>query len=57
MPDSPPPRNPATLPLLQPSRAGNPYGYMDPEEWRTFAGWMRDNGLIKSLPEPGEGAS
>jgi putative hydroxymethylpyrimidine transport system substrate-binding protein len=51
----------ATLPLLAPpaGEAGSgpaprPYGYMDPAEWRAFAGWMRDNGLIESLPEPGE---
>ncbi len=33
---------------------GRPYGYMDPAEWTTFAGWMRDNGLIESLPQAGE---
>jgi putative hydroxymethylpyrimidine transport system substrate-binding protein len=44
----------ATLPLLTAREGNRPYGYMDPEEWRTFAGWMRDNGLISSLPEPGE---
>jgi putative hydroxymethylpyrimidine transport system substrate-binding protein len=44
----------ATLPLLSARTSGQPYGYMDPEEWRTFAGWMRDNGLVESLPEPGE---
>jgi putative hydroxymethylpyrimidine transport system substrate-binding protein len=44
----------ATLPLLAARGSGQPYGYMDPDEWRTFAGWMRDNGLIESLPEPGE---
>jgi putative hydroxymethylpyrimidine transport system substrate-binding protein len=44
----------ATLPLLGARVEGKPYGYMDPEEWRTFSGWMRDNGLIESLPEPGE---
>ena len=44
----------ATLPLLT-ARSGNqPYGYMDPDAWRTFAGWMRDNGLIAGLPEPDE---
>ena len=25
---------------------------MDPSRWRTFIGWMRDNGLISSLPAP-----
>jgi putative hydroxymethylpyrimidine transport system substrate-binding protein len=44
----------ATLPLLQPSTQGHPYGYMDPAQWRNFIGWMRDNGLISSLPAPGE---
>jgi putative hydroxymethylpyrimidine transport system substrate-binding protein len=44
----------ATLPLLGRRIAGQPYGYMDPEEWRTFTGWMRDNGLISSLPTPSE---
>jgi putative hydroxymethylpyrimidine transport system substrate-binding protein len=44
----------ATLPLLGERVPGQPYGYMDPAEWATFAGWMRDNGLIESLPEPGE---
>jgi putative hydroxymethylpyrimidine transport system substrate-binding protein len=44
----------ATLPLLGARTSGQPYGYMDPAQWRTFAGWMRDNGLIESLPEPGE---
>jgi putative hydroxymethylpyrimidine transport system substrate-binding protein len=47
----------ATLPLLAPppadgSGGGRPYGYMDPEEWTLFAGWMRDNGLVASLLNP-----
>jgi putative hydroxymethylpyrimidine transport system substrate-binding protein len=44
----------ATLPLLGARRPGQPYGYMDPGEWSTFSGWMRDNGLIDSLPQPSE---
>jgi len=44
----------ATLPLLGAREKGRPYGYMDPSAWREFAGWMRDNGLISSLPTPGE---
>jgi putative hydroxymethylpyrimidine transport system substrate-binding protein len=44
----------ATLPLLGARVSGQPYGYMDPAEWSTFAGWMRDNGLIESLPQAGE---
>ena len=43
----------ATLPLLAAKTAGQPYGYMDPAEWKTFIGWMRDNGLISTLPEAG----
>ncbi|HSC20136.1 MAG TPA: ABC transporter substrate-binding protein [Solirubrobacterales bacterium] len=44
----------ATLPLLSASTGDQPYGYMDPGEWETFAGWMRDNGLIESLPKASE---
>jgi putative hydroxymethylpyrimidine transport system substrate-binding protein len=44
----------ATLPLLGARTEGQPYGYMDPEEWTTFAGWMRDNELIGSLPAAAE---
>lgn len=44
----------ATLPLLGARTEGKPYGYMDPKEWEAFAGWMRDNGLIDSLPETSE---
>ena len=44
----------ATLPLLGARTEGQPYGYMDPQEWSTFAGWMRDNGLIESLPQASE---
>ncbi len=40
----------ATLPLLNPPLNGHPYGYMDPAAWTKFTGWMRDNGLITSLP-------
>lgn len=44
----------ATLPLLGARTEGQPYGYMNPEEWSNFAGWMRDNGLIESLPTASE---
>jgi len=43
----------ATLPLLNPPLNGHPYGYMDPAGWSKFTGWMRDNGLISSLPPTG----
>lgn len=42
----------ATLPLLDPPRGKQPYGYMDPALWGEFIGWMRDNELIGSLPAP-----
>jgi putative hydroxymethylpyrimidine transport system substrate-binding protein len=44
----------ATLPLLGAGVEGQPYGYMDPRQWKAFAGWMRDNGLIESLPRTSE---
>jgi putative hydroxymethylpyrimidine transport system substrate-binding protein len=44
----------ATLPLLGARVKGQPYGYMDPQQWEAFAGWMRDNGLIESLPQTSE---
>lgn len=42
----------ATLPLLARGTAGQPFGYMDPAAWTTFAGWMRDNELIGTVPAP-----
>jgi putative hydroxymethylpyrimidine transport system substrate-binding protein len=44
----------ATLPLLNARVEGQPFGYMNPQEWETFSGWMRDNGLVDSLSEPSE---
>ncbi len=44
----------ATLPLLSAQTGDQPYGYMDPKQWEEFAGWMRDNNLIDSLPKPEE---
>jgi putative hydroxymethylpyrimidine transport system substrate-binding protein len=49
----------ATLPLLgaptaSASPKAKPYGYMNPSQWEDFVGWMRDNGLISSLPTPAE---
>lgn len=45
----------ATLPLLNPSvPPGQPFGFMNPDEWTTFAGWMRDNELIEALPTASE---
>jgi putative hydroxymethylpyrimidine transport system substrate-binding protein len=44
----------ATIPVLSQASAEQPYGEMDEAEWREFIGWMRDNGLIESLPTPAE---
>jgi len=49
----------ATLPLLEAdggsgSSDSQPYGYMAPAEWTRFIAWMRDNGLISSLPPTSE---
>jgi putative hydroxymethylpyrimidine transport system substrate-binding protein len=49
----------ATLPLLAAdgdtgSSGSRPYGYMAPGEWARFIAWMRDNGLISSLPPTSE---
>ncbi|HEY2055520.1 MAG TPA: ABC transporter substrate-binding protein [Solirubrobacterales bacterium] len=44
----------ATLPLLSARTPGKPYGYMNPEEWETFAGWMRDEELIAEQPKASE---
>jgi putative hydroxymethylpyrimidine transport system substrate-binding protein len=44
----------ATLPLLSARTPGKPYGWMNPEEWETFAGWMRDEELIEGQPKAAE---
>jgi putative hydroxymethylpyrimidine transport system substrate-binding protein len=51
----------ATLPLLNPPQRKAPgggetpaFGEMNPEEWETFIGWMRDHGLISGRPEASE---
>jgi putative hydroxymethylpyrimidine transport system substrate-binding protein len=44
----------ATLPLLESSDPAQPFGYMDPVLWSEFVGWMRDNELIASLPQPSQ---
>jgi putative hydroxymethylpyrimidine transport system substrate-binding protein len=43
----------ATLPLLAPPH-GRPYGFMDPSQWRAYAGWMSGQGLISGAPNPGD---
>jgi putative hydroxymethylpyrimidine transport system substrate-binding protein len=44
----------ATLPLLAPPNDGHPYGYLAPEQWQEFSGWMRDNELTDGLPATSE---
>jgi len=54
-----------TLPALFPEESGKPWGYLDAAEWRNYGGWMRENGLLRRLPDtsaalttdllPGEG--
>jgi putative hydroxymethylpyrimidine transport system substrate-binding protein len=44
----------ATLPLLDRGSGDRPFGQMDEDDWRRFAGWMRDNGLVATLPAPSE---
>ena len=40
-----------TLPLCLPPR-GRPYGWHEPQEWRRFAAWMRQNRLLRREPAP-----
>jgi putative hydroxymethylpyrimidine transport system substrate-binding protein len=44
----------ATIPALSQATAQRPYGDMDEAQWSEFIGWMRDNGLIESLPTPAQ---
>ncbi|MFT3865945.1 MAG: ABC transporter substrate-binding protein [Solirubrobacterales bacterium] len=44
----------ATLPLLENTPEGKPYGWMNPQEWEEFGAWMRDEELISNLPKAGE---
>jgi putative hydroxymethylpyrimidine transport system substrate-binding protein len=44
----------ATLPVLSQGSAQQAFGRMDEAQWREFIGWMRDQGLISSLPTPGQ---
>ena len=54
----------ATLPVFFPEDDKRPFGWQDPEEWRRYGAWMRENGLVKNPPTqallsneflPGEG--
>jgi len=43
----------ATLPLLAAPK-DRPYGFLDPAQWRAYAGWMAENGLISQAPQPSD---
>jgi putative hydroxymethylpyrimidine transport system substrate-binding protein len=38
----------ATLPVFFPSDHRRPFGFQDPAQWRRYATWMSENGLIPS---------
>jgi putative hydroxymethylpyrimidine transport system substrate-binding protein len=42
-----------TLPLFLPPK-GKPFGWQDSRAWDHFAGWMRQNGLLKRVPDAAE---
>jgi putative hydroxymethylpyrimidine transport system substrate-binding protein len=39
----------AKTPFAQP--AGKPFGYQDPAQWKAFAQFMRDSGILKGQPD------
>jgi len=43
----------ATLPLLLPIDKADPFGYMDPGQWRKFANFMYRRGLLEREPDVG----
>ena len=54
----------ATLPVFFPEDAKRPFGWQDPEEWRLYGAWLRENKLVENPPTqavltneflPGEG--
>jgi putative hydroxymethylpyrimidine transport system substrate-binding protein len=36
----------ATLPVFFPAKSDQPFGWQDPDQWRAYETWMRDNGFI-----------
>jgi putative hydroxymethylpyrimidine transport system substrate-binding protein len=44
----------ATLPLLEDTDDGRPFGYLDPDEWEEFIGFMADEGQIMQRLETTE---
>jgi putative hydroxymethylpyrimidine transport system substrate-binding protein len=39
-----------TLPLFFPPRE-KPFGYQDPRQWQAFTAWMRENHLLRKIPD------
>ncbi len=39
-----------TLPLFFPPK-DKPFGYQDPRQWQRFAAWMRENHLLRKIPD------
>jgi putative hydroxymethylpyrimidine transport system substrate-binding protein len=39
-----------TLPLFLP-RKGKPFGFQDPGEWQKFTAWMRENDILRKIPD------
>ncbi|MCW2998441.1 MAG: transporter substrate-binding protein [Solirubrobacterales bacterium] len=53
-----------TLPAFFPEKAGQPYGWQDPDQWKAYSDWMAMSGLVTNPPTaaaftneflPGEG--
>ncbi len=43
----------ATLPVLIPLQAKDPFGWQDPAAWQAYGDWMARNGLIAQAPAAG----
>jgi putative hydroxymethylpyrimidine transport system substrate-binding protein len=39
-----------TLPLFLPAR-GKPFGFQDPRRWQEFTAWMRENKILRKIPD------
>jgi putative hydroxymethylpyrimidine transport system substrate-binding protein len=39
-----------TLEALFPEESGKPWGYLDPDRWRTYGAWMFGHGLLRERP-------
>jgi putative hydroxymethylpyrimidine transport system substrate-binding protein len=39
-----------TLPLFFPPK-GKPFGFQDPRQWQDFTAWMRENDLLREIPD------